>query len=411
MTESLFYNYDKDIERAEYKNFYPTSTSNLNKANQRTSFQVESGDRFVGLKWKFLVKGELTKNTGEAYPAKTAVKLVNNFFPHLFSSADVKLNGKSICRCENVGTTSSMKQYITYTKDDNSYAEGSGLVSYFQGGGKFHILINLADFGLGFFEDITTPLCNVLIELGLVRNSDNDAILLSTTKKADGSLTDLPTEGKITITDICIKVPFHEYSINSKIQIIKHLNESGGYELKFKDWQCIQQKNVSGSSSRFDLTNMYNNSAAPMCIVVGLQRDKLNDQTKDPSLFHHSNIKNIYVKINDRSYPDELTDLDFKTGDCMQAFDMFKHFRQVFYGDSSNFITVSEFINERPLFVIDTSRQPLNISSGPNNIILHIDYNEPIAASTTSDGTICNILMISLKQYQLNIIDKQVREL
>ncbi|KAG8332870.1 hypothetical protein J6590_012636, partial [Homalodisca vitripennis] len=59
--------YASDIERAEFKNFYPISKQYLNEPNKRTEFNIDFGDNFCSSNFQFYISGTLTKQDGQAY--------------------------------------------------------------------------------------------------------------------------------------------------------------------------------------------------------------------------------------------------------------------------------------------------------------------------------------------------------
>ena len=108
-----------EIDRAEYKNYYPLSTLHLNESNKKTEFNIDFGDGFCTSKFQFYISGKLTKSNGTDYDDKANVKLINNFVPFLFSKIEVRKHNKLIEEIENPGQLSTIKGTITYSKTDN----------------------------------------------------------------------------------------------------------------------------------------------------------------------------------------------------------------------------------------------------------------------------------------------------
>lgn len=400
MTEQLFKNFDDSVIRAEFKHFSPLSKMNFNVPNKKTTFLIEYNENFASKNFEFYISGEYKKATNSDYTANSTVKLIDNFIPHLFSFVEVKKHNKIIDEVDYPGITSTMKHYVTYTKDHNSAAEAAGSLSNYSGGGKFYTLGKLADFGLGFFEDLNIPIFKGGFEINFTRNTDNDALYRW---KSDSTQT-IPDEGKIIITNFYIRVPIIEYEDNAKIQLLKSLGDSNAYDFEYKTWQCVQHKNVSGKTLNFDITNVYRNFNSPVFAMITFQTDKSNNQLANPSEFDHKFVRNIYVEVNGKRYPEELTDLDFENDDYLIAFNMFRDYRRVFKRDDYNLLTPREFKAHKSIFVIDLSKQPDSISNSKSNIVLHVDFSKNVDSSTgTSEGTVCYVNIVSYKRLRYDM--------
>lgn len=413
MAKEIFKKFSDGVTRTEFKNFPPKSTLNLNSPNKRTTFAIDFNENFTTKNFEYKISGEVKKTNGDSYAAGTGIQLVHNFVSHLFTYIEVKKHNKIIDEVDHPGITSTVKQYINYTKGDNAAAEASGCDSIYQGGGKFHALGKLSDLGLGFFEDVDVQIFRGGFEISFTRNSDNDALYRYKTKKADGTENALPDEGKIIITDFYLRVPIIEYEDNSKIQLLKSLDElssNDGYRFEYKTWQCVQHKSVKGKTLNFDITNVYRSVHNPLFAMVVFQTDKLNDQLEDTSEFDHMFVKNIHVEVNGKRYPEELTDLDFENKDGMIAYDMFRDYRRVFKGDENNCISYQEFINKRPVYVIDLTKQPESLSNMRSNIILHVDFSKNVDAPAATEGTICYVIIVSHKCLYYDMIKNMLKE-
>ena len=71
--------YFKDIERAEYKNFYPITKQHLNSVNKKTEFNIDFGDGFCTSHFQYYITGTLKKSDDTDYPVDATVKLIDNF--------------------------------------------------------------------------------------------------------------------------------------------------------------------------------------------------------------------------------------------------------------------------------------------------------------------------------------------
>lgn len=130
--------------------------------------------------------------------------------------------------------------------------------------------------------------------------------------------------------------------------------------------------------------------------------------------FDHCNVKNIWFEINGKRYPEEVQNLDWSKNDFLIAYDMYMDYQRVF--DKSQlevpmiFFDIDQF-KTTPLYVINLTRQPQNISESRNNIILHVDFDNSIEApSGDKEGTIAYICMVSVSDFSYDIINNTIKE-
>lgn len=393
-----------EIDRAEYKNFYPLSKLNLNEPNKKTEFNIDFGDGFCTSKFQYYISGTLKKSNGTAYDDKANVKLIDNFVPFLFSKIEVKKHGKLIEEIEYLGQLSTIKGTITYSKSEA--ISHNGFESDFKN--KFEAIGNLSHFGLGFFENVNVPIYKGGFYLSFVRSEDDDAIYRWKSKKDDGTFNDatLPDTGKIEIDEFFIRVPIIEYKTTSKIQLINDIKEKILFH--FNHWQCIEQKNITGKTNSFDITNIYRNIYNPKFIIIGFQKGRLNDQLYDTSKFDSVFVKNIRVKLNGHYYPDELMNLDINNNKFRIMYQMYQDYKKVYYNNNEMYYNPKEFIDNRALYVIDTTKNPVNISRSKNDIIINMDFDYDI---TTASKTNCYVVVVSEKLLEYNVLKNDIIEI
>lgn len=420
--ESVFEKYSNSIVRSEYNNYLPLSKLNLNNVNKKTVFKIDEGDGFLAVKnAKYDISGKyIHANDGQNFGDNANIKLIDNFVGHLFSQIEVKKHNKLLDEIEYPGQASTVKGTVSFSLDNNGPTINSGFQSKFTGGGNFQVLGNLSNLGLGFFKDIKFPIYKGGFEITFTRNGDNDALYRWAKKKEDGSFDEQtrPHEGKIIIEDFIIRIPIIEYDDISKVQLIselKTLSQQNHYNFIFKSWQCIQQKNISGKTLNLDITNNYRNIRNPLFGMVAFQTNRLDNQDKETSAFDHCNVRNIWFEINGKRYPEELENLDWDNGKYSIAYDMYMDYKRVFYKTHLElpliYLNPDQFKKGRPIYVIDLSRQPENISESRNNIILHVDFDKNIdPPSGNNEGTIAYICMVSLSEFSYDIINNTIKE-
>ena len=138
-----------------------------------------------------------------------------------------------------------------------------------------------------------------------------------------------------------------------------------------KKWQCVKHTKVAGKELTLDKTNIYRNVYNPVLgYFLFFQTNRLNNQQKDYSVFYHENIRNLWVEINGKRYPEVSLDLDWNNKKYGTDYEVFQDFKRVFIKIVSlPYVDKIEFKNKYPIYSFDLSDQPHNISG--TNVILY----------------------------------------
>ena len=72
-------------------------------------------------------------------------------------------------------------------------------------------------------------------------------------------------------------------------------------------------------------------SGSPIYIIIALQTDKTNDETKNTVTFDHCQLTNIYVLLNNERYPAIDFNVDFAKYKYENLYKSFCDFRKKFY--------------------------------------------------------------------------------
>lgn len=408
---SIYNKYSSNIIEDDLEEVNPVSDLNFNSPNNFTTFKLEHGDSFYNGGIRYKITGKLVKKSdGSDYPAKSTIKLVDNFPAFLFSRIDVRKHGTPIASVEHVGVTSTVKGLVSYSSCIKGRLSSCGFESkYKSGGGKFEVNGKLGHLGLGFFDHLKYPMFKGGFEIVFIRAEDNDAIFHW--KGTETGATE-PVDGKVVIESFVLRVPIVEYDPESKIKLInelKTLSDSGGLVYSYYQWQCIEKKGIVGSSFSFDITNLFTNVTNPKFIMIALQRDRLNLQSADPSKFDSENIRNAVVKINQKRYPKELMNLDILSEKYGVLYDMYLNFRRVHFGDENVYMSDSTLIKDYPIIVVNTSRHPTIIDDSKNRIQIDLDFVNPIAAATDKSGTIAYVIVVSPTSFEYDITSNRIR--
>ena len=105
---------------------------------------------------------------------------------------------------------------------------------------------------------------------------------------------------------------------------------------------------------------------------------KNNDQTKNPAIFDHCNISNIYVTLNAKRYPDTDYDNSFVKNKYSRIYGDTALFRKKFYNMdelvSNSGIEPLGYKELFPLFLFDVSKQSETLKTSVSDIHIKTSF-------------------------------------
>jgi hypothetical protein len=405
---------DESIESQQYREYEPQNPLAVN-SNQAIQIDIQNQDIFTQPSKSFLyIEGELASTDAtNAYAVDTKVSLINNAIPYMFSQMRFLLNNTEIESIMNPGQATTMKGLLTigaetnlaeglnmcWKTDSSTAADDANLgfkarrnliVSKPVPIGTFSFCIPLKNL-FGFCEDYTKVIYGVKQSLLLSRQTDDDAIYHDT--PAAG----VPADGKIKINKISWFMPHIQPSIDSKLMLEKVLSTKTKIPVAFRSMQCDTIAVPQSTSFSWRLT-VKTGTEKPRWLVVGFQTAKSSDQLKNPALFDHLRVTNIYALLNSDRYPLLDQNLDFTQCKISKAYKTFCDFRKDYYGiaDSSH-ITPVEFIDLFPLFVIDLRNQSEKLKNSVQDIQIKTTFAANAAANTLAYALLISDRLIHLQ--------------
>jgi hypothetical protein len=243
----------------------------------------------------------------------------------------------------------------------------------------------------GFCEDYTKVIYGVKQSLMLSRQGDNDAIYHAA--QASG----VPADGKIRISKISWFMPHIQPSIDSKLMLEKVISSKTKIPVAFRAMQCDTIAVPQSTSFSWRLT-VKTGAEKPRWLIVGFQTAKSSDQLKNPALFDHMKVTNIYALLNSDRYPLLDQNLDFTQCRISKAYKAFCDFRKDYYGitDSSH-ITPVEFMDLFPLFVIDLRNQSEKLRNSVQDIQIKTTFGANAPANTLAYALLISDRLIHLQ--------------
>lgn len=343
-------NFDEKITRYEIHSYGPFTTISLDSAdniiiniNQESAYLLlsESG---------IYLEGSIKKEDGTNLATGADIDFINNGLCYLFNEIRLEINSIDVDSCKNVGISSTLKAYPSYSQNESKKYEVLGW-------GK-NILLDKKNFSfsgyiplkfiLGFAESYDKIILNQRLDLILMRAKNcKDALFSSTV-----------TAAKVELTKIQWKMPHIQVNDSLRLDLLSKYKKNIPINLAFKRWNLNYYPNIPKTTEGNWTIKTSNQLEKPRYIIFGFQTARENDFTKDPSKFDHVNLKNLKVYLNSDSYPYENLNLDMEKGRCLMLYLMYCSFQESYYEKVGEpYLDFENFKKDAPLCIVDTSRQ------------------------------------------------------
>ena len=401
---------DDSIYEYEYKEYNPIAgnTENLNRGS--ITIVIESQDIYTHPAESFLiVEGELIKNDETRYANDDEVALINNGIMYLFSDVRYHLASHEIEVLQNPGHATTMLGMLKFPDDFSKSqglnqcwikdtGEGNGnagvgdgrnegfklrrdyIINMPEGDnkGKFNFKIPLKYF-FGFCEDYRKIIYGMQQKLTLTRTGDNNAIL-----KRNAAAGGDAANGKVKLTKISWFMPHVIPSDAYRLQLDKIIERKEKIPVGYRMLQCDNIPVPTGAPFTWRL-GVKSSPDIPRFIIVGFQTNKNNTQTSNPAIFDHCKVRNIYVTLNAKRYPDIDYENDFTINKFSRIYGDAATFRKKFYNMdelvSNHNINPVDYKNLYPLFVFDVTKQSEKLKTSVSDIHIKTSFNN------NNDGT------------------------
>jgi len=145
----------------------------------------------------------------------------------------------------------------------------------------------------GFCDDYEKVVYCFKHQLTLVRKGDNDAIFRAAAADA----------GKVVLSKLSWYVPHVTPNLQEKVALYKTIESKSNLPVGCRMIQCesIPVPQTRNFTWRLSVKS---GSEKPHWIIVAFQTDKSGDQQHNPSIFDHCNLRNMFVMLNSRRYPE-----------------------------------------------------------------------------------------------------------
>ena len=409
---------DDSIYEYEYNEYNPITGTDLNRGS--IVITIESQDIYTHPAESYLIiDGQLIDNNGNDYGNNDIATLINNGMMYLFSDIRYHLASHEIEVLQNPGQASTMLGVLKYPDDFNKSQglnqlwvkdenKGNAVIDdeqadynhgyfikhkYIIGdplpNGTFSFKIPLKHF-LGFCEDYKKVLYGMQQRLTLTRTGNNDAIF-----RANGVAV-----GKINIKRIRWFMPHVIPSDAYRLQLDKIIEKKEKIPVGYRMLQCDSIQVPENQKPFTWRLGVKSSPDIPRFIIVGFQSGKNNNQETNPAIFDHLNVRNIYVTLNAKRYPDTDYENDFTKNQYSRIYGDAAQFRKKFYNMdeliSNPGINPTEFKDLYPLYVFDVTKQSEKLKTSVSDIHIKANFgDDPAGANNPPANTIAYAVIIS----------------
>ena len=426
---------DDSIYEYEYKEYNPIA-GNMGDLNRGSIvIVIEAQDIYTHPAESYLiVEGQLKYDKADI--GENKVNLINNAIMYLFSDIRYHLASHEIEVVQNPGYATSIlgmlkypddfnksqglnqlwtpdNRIITITDEDVLYDKDkvplSENIGFYQRTvylnssttkGKFSFKIPLKHF-LGFCEDYKKVIYGMQQRLTLTRTGDNDAIYAGKYAEDNGyndiaKIKNLYDEGDLKFSVHLEKVRwFMPHVIPSdayRLQLNKIIERKEKIPVGYRMLQCDNAPVPANNNNFTWRLGVKSSPDIPRFIIIGFQTGRNNKQNKNPAVFDHCKVRNIYITLNAKRYPDTDYEENFTENNYSRIYGDAAAFRKKFYNMdelvSNPGIDPLNYKYFYPLFVFDVSKQSEKLKTSVSDIHIKASFNDAVPAGTIAYAVI-----------------------
>ena len=398
---------DDSIYEYEYKEYNPIVGTTYTSGS--VVITIEAQDIYTHPAESFLIiDGKLEKDVGGGrYGNGNLISLINNGMMYLFSDVRYHLASHEIEVLQNPGQATTMIGMLKYTDDFSksqglnqlwakdtgvgiAHADNEGftlshehIISTVEGAGNkgnFSFKIPLKHF-LGFCDDYKKVLYGMQQKLTLTLINNNDVIF------RDAGV----DVGKVVIEKIRWFMPHVIPSDEYRLQLNKIIEKKEKIPVGYRMLQCDSTQVPQTTNFGWRL-GVKSSPDIPRFIIVGFQTNKNNSQTENPAIFDHLNVRNIYVTLNAKRYPDIDYDNNFIINQYSRIYGDAVSFRKKFYNMdelvSNPNIDPIDYRRLFPLYLFDVSKQSEKLKTSVSDIHIKAFFGDNPGANTMAYAVI-----------------------
>lgn len=396
--------YDDKITGIEYHSYNPYTTS-FNHSDE-IRIVIQNQDLYVlPHKSYIFIEGVVTVTPAVGADADTRVppNFVNNAAGFLFDEIRYELNGFPIDICKNVGITSTLKGYISFSPHDIARMENASWNKNSNTpatAGYINFCIPLKSI-FGFAEDYRNIIMNAKHELVLLRSRSDTNVF-----------TGANNISSITINKVQWHIPHVSVSDSEKLKLLQIINKKLDLPLCFRTWELYEYPALPTTDKHIWSVKASSQLNTPRYVIIAFQTNRNNLIGADKSRFDHCQLNDLKVYLNSECYPYENLNLNFTNNQLAVLYDMYARFQESFYHDrpsccTAPMLTKDEFRTNAPMIVIDCSHQNEALKKGIIDIRIEFQARNNIPDNTAAYCLIVHDNIITYNPYS-NIVTRAI---
>ena len=217
---------------------------------------------------------------------------------------------------------------------------------------------------------------NPKIKILLTRaRSNNDAVISSAAEAYT-----------LTLERVQYRLPIVTVDDAQRLKFLKLIEKDKALVVTFRAWDLYQYPLLPKTTRHTWSIKTTTQLEKPRYAIVFFQTNRSGNQLKDMSKFDHCSLRNIKLLLNNEVYPYEDVIQSFSKHDYNMFYHAYCSFSSAFNGlpDPTPLLTIEDFKNKAPLFVIDCSRQRESLQHGPIDVKLNFESNDNFPDQTTA---------------------------
>jgi hypothetical protein len=348
------------------------------------------------------IEGTLTNNG----TASNNMKFTNNPIAYLFKEIRYDLNDVTIDLVRDVGTTSTLKGYVSFSETETKKLQNSGWFPktdtqkekiLINSNGAFNVCVPLKIL-MGFFEDYKKIILNAKQQLTLIRSNEDNNCVQNTTAGE---------KVLVQLTKLSWRMPHITLNIPTELQIAKIINKNTEIPIRFRRWELIEYPELTKSNRHNWQVRSSQMAESAKHVILAFQSSKANDINQDISTFDNCAIRNIHVFLNSERYPYNDLYIDFDNNKFATLYEMYSKFRSSYYDlPNEPLFLPNEYKEKAPIIYIDCSFQKDTIQSANVSMRVVFETHKDIPAKTTA-----YCLIIYDKVFTYNPLTKIVKQM
>lgn len=394
--------FDSRIIEREYHAHLPYGSNKLGPSDE-ARFVIQHQDLITATYDSFIyMEAKIIADD----PAK-AFELTSNAVAFLFDEISFELGDQTIETVRNPGITTTLKGLASLNPLESKELEVSGwsptsssltIVKTNDAGTapiSFSAILPLK-FVLGFAEDYQKVIANMRQTL-ILRRSRTDLNCY----KGEADI-------KIDIEKIEWRVPYLKLSDAEKLKWLRILEKDGPVQIGFRKWDLYTVPSLR--ASKLEVLNLATKTPLrkPRQSIIGLQTSKVNDKSKDCSIFEHLNIVNATVYLNEKAYPYSKWNLNIANNGYLLAYKNFCDFQNWYYKRTPQPALSYKEFKKNPIFVINCSHQQDDVKSGTVDVKVELESSEPFPANTYAYILLLHDALVSYRPLTNVVVNHQI---